>query len=71
MSLFKPGSSLALTVLSKIRGVGASVATVVLENYSLPQLAGNVTREELAELRLNARRVGFVAATNITDLLSL
>ena len=58
-------------MLSKIRGVGASVATVVLENYSLPQLAGNVTREELAELRLNARRVGFVAATNITDLLSL
>ena len=70
MSLFEPGSSQAFMVLSKIKKVGTTSATVILEHFTLPQLAGNITREEISELRMSSKKVGMVVATVITDLLS-
>ena len=57
-------------LLSKIKGIGVQSATVILKHFTLVQLASGVTRDQIAELVMTSKRVGYRVADHINNLLS-
>ena len=70
MSLFDKESPQSFMLLSKIKGIGVQSATVILKHFTLVQLASGVTRDQIAELVMTSKRVGYRVADHINNLLS-